>query len=121
MAPNYQVTDLWYDHFSRYRLSYEGDTAGLSISTTMSENGSEIIVKVVNSSEEARTLKVGGNWTGISGGEYQYYAPGDLKTANSMDNKNAVALKTVSLEPDNGEISLGIEPLSAGVLVIRRN
>ena len=121
VAPNYQVTDLWYDHFSRYRLSYEGDTEGLSISTTMSENGSEIIVKVVNSSEEARTLKVGGNWTGISGGEYQYYAPGDLKTANSMDNKNAVALKTVSLEPDNGEISLGIEPLSAGVLVIRRN
>ena len=26
VAPNYQVTELWYDNFSRYRLDHEGDT-----------------------------------------------------------------------------------------------
>ena len=120
VAPNYQITNLWYDYFSRYRLSYEGETAGLSISTTMSENGSDVIVKVVNSKEESRTLTVGGNWKDISGGEYKYYAPGDLKAANSMENKDAVALKTAEVKAEEGKVSLDIEPLSAGVLVIHR-
>ena len=46
VAPNYQVTELWYDNFSRYRLDYEGDTKDLSVVTTMSENGRDVIVKV---------------------------------------------------------------------------
>ena len=47
-APNCQVTELWYDHFSKYRLAYSGETGNVSVSTTMSENGADVIVKVVN-------------------------------------------------------------------------
>ena len=45
VAPNYQVTNLWYDHFSRYRLDFTGDVKDLSVVTTLSENGKEVIVK----------------------------------------------------------------------------
>ena len=120
VAPNYQITNLWYDHFSRYRLDYEGDTAGLSISTTMSENGRDVIVKVVNSSEESRKLVVKGNWKALTGGEYKYYAPGSLDAANSMEEKNAVALKTIEAGIEDGAAEIEVEALSAGVLVLHR-
>lgn len=120
VAPNYQVTELWYDHFSRYRLAYEGDTAGLSVSVTMSENGRDVIVKVVNSSEDSRTLTVKGNWDRLMGGEYRYYAPGSLDAANSMENKDAVALQTGEVHLDESVAVIDVNALSAGVLVLHR-
>ncbi len=86
----------------------------------MSENGADIIVKIVNSGEEYCHLTVKGNWNGITGGKYEYYAPGDLKTANSMENKNAVALKAQEVAVTEGAVKIGVDPLSAGVLVIHR-
>ena len=120
VAPNYQVTELWYDHFSRYRLDFEGDTKGLSVVTTMSENGREVIVKVVNPSDKPYSLTVNGDWNGISATEYEYFAPGSLDVANSMENKNAVALKTMTPAHADGKVTLEIEPLSAGVLTIAK-
>ena len=120
VAPNYQVTELWYNHFSRYRLDYEGDTKDLSVMTTMSENGRDVIVKIVNATEKPYTLKVNGDWNAIAGAGYEYYAPGDLTAANSMDNKNAVALKTKSVSPEDNAVTLSVEPYSAGVLTITK-
>jgi len=120
VAPNYQVTKLWYDNFSRYNLKYTGETEGLSVQTTLAEDGSAVIVKVVNPAETAYTLTINGDWSGIVGANYDYYAPDNLLTANSMNNKNAVALKTRSISPQNNSISLTVEPLSAGVLKIEK-
>ena len=120
MAPNAQVSTLWRKYFSSYRLSHEGEKAGLNIATTMSENGHDVIVKIVNSGEEARSLTVKGNWEKLSGGEFEYYAPGDLYVENTMENKNAVALKTLDVNTESGTVTLDIEPLSAGVLVLHR-
>ena len=120
VAPNYQVTELWYNHFSRYRLDYEGDTKDLSVMTTMSENGRDVIVKIVNATEKPYTLKVNGDWNAIAGAGYEYYAPGDLTAANSMDNKNAVALKTKSVSTEDNAVTLSVEPYSAGVLTITK-
>ena len=120
VAPNYQVTNLWYDHFSRYRLDYTGDVKDLSVVTTLSENGKEVIVKVVNATEKPYKLNIAGDWNGIDGAKYEYYAPGSLTVANSMENKNAVALKVKNLNPANNGIALDIEPLSAGVITIER-
>ena len=116
VAPNYQVTKLWYDHFSRYRLAFEGETGNLSVVTTRSENGREIIVKVVNPSEKAYELTVSGDWKALSDAAYEYYAPGSLNAANSMEQKDAVALKHTSPDCRDGQVVLQIEPLSAGVL-----
>ena len=120
VAPNYQVTELWYNHFSRYRLAYEGDVKDLSVMTTMSEDGRDVIVKVVNPTDKAYTLKVNGDWTGIAHAEYEYFAPGSLDVANSMEEKDAVALKTAVPECSDASALLTVEPLSAGVMTITR-
>ena len=117
-APNCQVTELWYDHFSKYRLAHSGETGNLSVSTTMSENGADVIVKVVNPTEEAATLRIKGDWTGVAKTVFEYYAPGSLTVANSMDNKQAVALKRLSPTTDGCDVILTVPALSAGVLTI---
>ena len=76
---------------------------------------------MVNPTEEPYTLNIRGDWKGISGSDYEYYAPGSLTVANSMDNKNAVALKRFSPESSNNVVSLKVEPLSAGVLTITKS
>lgn len=117
-APNCQVTELWYDHFSKYRLAHSGETGNLSVSTTMSENGADVIVKVVNPTEEAATLRIKGDWNGVAKTVFEYYAPGSLTVANSMDNKQAVALKRLSPTTDGCDVILAVPALSAGVLTI---
>ena len=118
VAPNYQVTKLWYDHFSRYRLAFEGSTGELSVMATRSEDGREVIVKVVNPTEKAYELTISGDWEALSGTAYEYYAPGSLTIANSMEQKDAVALKHATPSCENGKVVLSVEPLSAGVLTL---
>lgn len=120
VAPNYQVTELWYDNFSRYRLDYEGDTKDLSVVTTMSENGRDVIVKVVNPTEKAYRLKVNGDWKGIASTKYEYFAPGSLDVANSMEKKDAVALKMFTPSFTEQDVILEVPPLSAGVMRIEK-
>ena len=60
VAPNYVVTKLWYDNFSKYRLAYTGETGNISISTTLSENGENVIVKIVNPTENPCDLTIAG-------------------------------------------------------------
>jgi len=117
-APNCQVTELWYDHFSKYRLAYNGDTGNLSVSTTMSENGANVIVKVVNPTDDPATLRIKGDWINVSGAEFEYYAPGSLTVANSMENKHAVALKKTTAKIEGNDVLLSVPALSAGVLTI---
>ena len=120
-APNCQVTELWYDHFSKYRLAYSGETGNVSVSTTLSENGANVIVKVVNPTDEPATLRIKGDWAGVSGAVFEYYAPGSLTIANSMENKNAVALQKSDAKTDGNDVLLSVPALSAGVLTITKN
>lgn len=119
-APNCQVTELWYDHFSKYRLAYSGETGNLSVSTTMSENGADVIVKVVNPTDEPVTLRVKGDWNHVSCTSFDYYAPGSLTVANSMENKNAVALQKTTAKIEGNDVLLSVPALSAGVLTITK-
>ena len=121
VAPNYQVTDLWYDNFSRYLLSYTGDTGELNVVTTMSEDGKSVIVKVVNPTDKAYSLVLKNDrWPAKSDASYEYYAPGNLMVGNTMDNKNAVVLKTMSVTPSDNTYTLSVEAYSAGVMRIER-
>ena len=88
--------------------------------TTLSEDGRDVIVKVVNPTEEAIDLKVSGDWKGVAGTAYEYYAPGSLSAANSMADKDAVKLKHASPAAIDGVVTLPVEPLSAGVLTITK-
>jgi alpha-N-arabinofuranosidase len=50
---------------------------------------------------------------------FEYYAPGSLTVANSMENKNAVALQKATPKTDGNDVVLSVPALSAGVLTIR--
>ena len=119
-APNCQVTELWYDHFSKYRLAFSGDTGNLSVSTTLSENGADVIVKVVNPTDEPATLRIKGDWAAVSSTAFDYYAPGSLTLANSMENKHAVELQHATPTTDGCDVLLSVPALSAGVLTITK-
>ena len=101
-------------------FKFEGDTKDLSVMTTLSEDGRNVIVKVVNPTEKPYTLNIKGDWKGIAESNYEYYAPGSLTVANSMENKNAVALKTFTPSFTEEQVVLEVAPLSAGVLTIER-
>ena len=120
VAPNYLVTKLWHDHFSKYRLTYTGETGNLSISTTLAENGSSVIVKIVNPTEDTYDLNIGGDWQSLTGAVYEYIAPGSLSAANSMGSPDAVSVENKGIAPSNGSVTLSVAPLSAGVLTLVR-
>ena len=120
VAPNYLVTQLWYRHFSKYLLDYEGETGDLSVVTTLSENGRDVIVKVVNPTENECELNILGDWKGLSDALYEYYAPGSLTAANSMNNKQAIQLRRASPETLGNAVFLQIPALSAGVLTLTK-
>lgn len=86
----------------------------------MSENGRNVIVKVVNPTDKPYRLKVNGDWKGIASTKYEYYAPGSLDVANSMEKKDAVALKTFTPSFTEQEVVLEVAPLSAGVMTIEK-
>jgi alpha-L-arabinofuranosidase len=118
VAPNYLVTKLWHDNFSKYRLSFTGETKNLSISATLSENGLDVIVKIVNPTDKAYELKLDGDWKGIAGTSYKYIAPGSLSSANSLEAPDAVKIKDRNLSPSDNSVSITVDALSAGVLRI---
>ncbi len=120
VAPNYLVTELWYNHFSPYLVAQEGDTGELSIVTTRSEDGSDVIVKVVNPTDKACQLTISGDWTGLSDAVYEYYAPGSLDAANKMNHKHAIQLHHASPETFGNAVFLNIPALSAGVLTLTK-
>ncbi len=120
VAPNYLVTKLWYDNFSKYRLTYTGETGDLSIVTTLSENGSDVIVKIVNPTDSTYNLNIGGDWKSLAGAGYEYIAPGSLTAANSMESPNAISPEQKEIIPSGNSVTLTIEPISTGVLTLTK-
>jgi alpha-N-arabinofuranosidase len=120
VAPNYLVTKLWYDNFSRYRLEYKGDPGSLSITTTLSENGANVIVKIVNPTENSVELTINGDWKQIIGAQYEFIAPGSLRAANSMESPNAVSVEKKEITTANNTVNLTVTPFSAGVLTLTK-
>lgn len=116
VAPNYVVTKLWHDNFSTKKLAYSGETGDLSVSTTLSEDGKQVIVKLVNPTESPIELKVDGDWKLLTGAGYDYVAPGSLTAANSMEAPNAVKVEKKEIKPSGNSVNITVAPLSAGVL-----
>ena len=84
------------------------------------DGGRDVIVKIVNPTENTRDLTVSGDWKGIAGTANDFYAPGSLTAANTMEDKHAVQLQHASPEPSGTTVKLHVEPLSAGVLTVTK-
>jgi alpha-N-arabinofuranosidase len=120
VAPNYIVTKLWHDNFSKYRLAYTGETGNLSVTTTLSENGRNVIVKIVNPTENSIDFSISGDWKSLTGAGYEFIAPGSLTAANSMESPHTVAVEKKEIVPINNEVTMSVVPLSAGVLTLTK-
>jgi alpha-N-arabinofuranosidase len=120
VAPNYLVTKLWHDNFSKKKLAYTGETGDLSVSTTLSEDGKRVIVKLVNPTDLPYELQIKGDWKALSGADYEFIAPGSLTAANSMESPNTVKVEKKEIITANNVVSITIAPLSAGVLKIEK-
>jgi alpha-N-arabinofuranosidase len=120
VAPNYLVTKLWYDNFSKYRLAYTGETGNMSINTTLSENGENVIVKIVNPTENPYDLTIVGDWKQLNAAAYQFISPGSLKASNSMESPNAVSVEKKEITTTNNAVNLTVTPFSAGVLTLTK-
>ena len=120
VAPNYLVTKLWHDHFSKTRLAFTGETGDISISTTLSENGKDVFVKIVNPTDKSYELSVEGDWKVLTNAGYEFIAPSSLDAANSMESPNAVSVKKMAVTPVNKTVTLALAPLSAGVLTLTK-
>jgi alpha-L-arabinofuranosidase len=116
VAPNYLVTKLWHDNFSKNRLTYTGETGDLSVSTTLSEDRKKVIVKLVNPTESACELEIKGDWKSLTAAAFDYIAPGSASAANSIDSPDAVKIEKKEIKPANNVAILTVAPLSAGVL-----
>ena len=64
--------------------------------------------------------RVKGDWPGVRDAAFEYYAPGSLTVANSMENKHAVALQKATPQTDGNDVILSVPSLSAGVLTITK-
>jgi alpha-N-arabinofuranosidase len=115
-APNYLVTKLWHDNFSKNRLAYTGETGDLNIATTLSDNGKQVIIKLVNPTEIPYELKIEGDWKSIAQAGYEYISPGSVNAINSMEAPNAVKVEKKEVKSAKNVVSLTVAPLSAGVL-----
>ena len=76
------------------------------------------IVKLVNPTDKPYTLELTGNWGPLAGAEYEFYAPGDLLAANTMEQKQAIVLQRKSLSTQDDRLTIVIDPLSAGVVTL---
>ena len=120
VAPNYQVTELWYDHFAPNRLAVSGDAKELSVSASRADDNGIVTVKVVNPTDKPYSLTLAPDWSTLATADYDYIAPGSLDAANDMEHKQAVQRKRKALKPAGNTVTFTVDPLSAGVVTLSR-
>jgi alpha-N-arabinofuranosidase len=121
-APNYVVMKLYRDHFQPLRLALEGDAGGLNALATRSEDGRQMVLKVVNPGTERLQVCLqtmpSGAW---SRADLQVVAPGDLNVRNTLDDPHLVAARQARATFGADGVRFALPPLSVGVLSLERN
>jgi alpha-N-arabinofuranosidase len=118
-APNYVVMKLWRDHYAPQRIAVDGETGGLNVVASKSEDGNTIVFKAVNPTDQAvsATLKLSSGSIGKA--SMQLVAPGDLKARNTLDARDAVAPTSAPVEKDGQTVRFTLPAISCGVVEIQ--
>lgn len=118
-APNYVVLRLWREHYLPNRLRLEGDTHGLNITATASDDRRQVCLKIVNPSDKAMMLRIKGGsklgtpvWTVVKASA--------LTDRNTMERRDAIKEERGKVSFDNGDYTLPVPALSASVLSMNR-
>ncbi len=120
-APNYVVMKLWRDNYAPYRISMTGNTGNLNAVATLSDDGSEIYVKVVNPTAEEIPVKliISEDFDAASA-SMQMVAPGSLYARNTLENPNEVHAEEVYVSLNDQIVRFTMPRLSAGVVKVSR-
>lgn len=118
-APNYVVFKLWREHFLPNLIELEGDTKGLNMVATASDDKKQACLKIVNPSGNPLVLilKEGAK---LGNPVWKMVSASSLDGANSMEcsDKIKVEQKAVTVEGEN--IILALPAYSASVLALEK-
>lgn len=121
-APNYVVMKLWRDHYAPNRVALEGETGGLNLVATTSEDGNTVYVKVVNPGDAPREVSVRLTDGFIPGpASMQVVDPGALQARNTLDRPDLVTPRSSEVTVADQEIRWTLPPLSAAVVTVPRS
>ncbi|HML74138.1 MAG TPA: alpha-L-arabinofuranosidase C-terminal domain-containing protein [Anaerohalosphaeraceae bacterium] len=119
-APNYVVTKLYRDHYLPQRVQVEGDTNGLNVIATRSFDSKQVVLKIVNPTENSVNMKVifEGNFNPAKA-TLHWIAPGSLDTRNTLEQPDAVRTVSGEVRQDGTKVILQAPRLSVGLLKVQ--
>ncbi|MGL4595452.1 MAG: alpha-L-arabinofuranosidase C-terminal domain-containing protein, partial [Thermoguttaceae bacterium] len=120
-APNYVVMKLWRDHFAPNFIAITGQTKGLNVVATKSQDGTIFTVKGVNPTETAKNITVSIDGITPKSALFEMVVAESLDIKNSLEKPDAICVQSGQAEiAANGkEVHFTLPPLSAGVVVIQ--
>lgn len=118
-APNYVVLQLWRNHFLPNRVHLEGDTLGLNITATASDDRQEVCLKIVNPSNKEVCISVrDGRLLGVP--EWTIVEASSLKDKNTMEQRDQIKAMRHQVATDGDDYTLRVPPFSASVLDMKK-
>lgn len=114
-APNYVVFKLWRDNFLPNRIRLSGETEGLNIVATASDDKTKVCLKIVNPTGEDMVLDVRG-CSGFGKTSLKVVRAALLTDANSMETPDKVKVEEGHVEMEGDCIVINVPPYSASVL-----
>ena len=119
-APNYVVMKLYREYFAPNLLELTGTPSVVNAVAMRSVDGKQIIVKLVNPSEQAVDVRVeikGG--FAASQASLKLVAPDDLKARNTLEQKDVVHVTDGKVQLQGGAVHLSLPRWSVGVVVLK--
>jgi alpha-N-arabinofuranosidase len=117
-APNYVVMKLWRDHYCPQRIDLEGETGGLNVVATRSEDGGTICIKAVNPTEDPMSVKADVAGGTIADASMQLVAPGRLDARNTLDSRGTVRPEEAKVAVKGSTVAFEMPAYSAGAVTI---
>jgi alpha-N-arabinofuranosidase len=118
-APNYVVMKLWRGHFAPNRIGIEGDTKGLNVVSTKSQDGKSVYFKAVNPSDKERevNLSLDKSFT-VKKASMEIVSPGSLDARNTLEKPTAIRPDKREVKTNGQEVKFKLPSLSAAVVTI---
>jgi alpha-N-arabinofuranosidase len=116
-GPNYVVMKLFRDHFAPQQVALSGDTGGLNVIATKSEDGKKLILKLVNPTEKAIDIKLAPGAAFVSAKPtMQLVAPDNLDATNSFEHPDVVKVTDVKVSKDGSDVTFSMPRWSVGLV-----
>ncbi|MDO4558485.1 MAG: alpha-L-arabinofuranosidase C-terminal domain-containing protein, partial [Planctomycetia bacterium] len=114
-APNYVVMKLWREHYAPHWLETTGDTKGMYVSTTKSDDGT-VYVKVVNPMDVEKNVTVTLRGTTVTSATMELVAPGAPEARNTLEFPETVHVEPGTANVTDEGVTFTLPPLSAAVV-----